>query len=193
MNDVINTVLRDRERILSRISPKKLADYDFTQTHLKSTNVATDLDYQRVYKSFYVMGRRSGTWYQFYFALLEREKLNRSITFEAVLRTTFENMGGRVEPSFSSKLVATIRPEAPIYDDVVRNNLGIAKPHYYKPARVRLLEALAAYKQIEGFYAVALKSDAFGTLKAEFDRRFPAFTHFTNTKKLDVLLWQWRN
>jgi len=157
MNDVINTVLRDRERILSRISPKKLADYDFTQTHLKSTNVATDLDYQRVYKSFYVMGRRSGTWYQFYFALLEREKLNRSITFEAVLRTTFENMGGRVEPSFSSKLVATIRPEAPIYDDVVRNNLGIAKPHYYKPARVRLLEALAAYKQIEGFYACCIE------------------------------------
>jgi hypothetical protein len=27
----------------------------------------------------------------------------------------------------------------------------------------------------------------------KFDRRFPDFTHFTDTKKLDIMLWQWRN
>jgi hypothetical protein len=181
-------MLRDRERILSRINSKKLEDYNFTQTRLKTTNVATNLDYQRVYKSFYVMRQRPAAWYRFYFDLLEREKSNRSITFEAVLDVTFETMSGRVEPSFSSKLVATIRPEAPVYHDVVRNNLGIAKPRYDKPAQDRLANARDAYKRIERFYAAALKSDAFVKLKTEFDRRLSDFTHFTNTKKLDVLL-----
>jgi hypothetical protein len=139
------------------------------------------------------MGRRSAAWYQFYFGLLEGEKANRSISFEAVLGVTFETMGHRVEPSFSSKLVATIRPEAPIYDEVVRNNLGIPKPRYYKPAHARFSDALAAYKQIEGFYATALESDGFEKLKAEFDQKLPDYAHFTDTKKLDILLWQWRD
>jgi hypothetical protein len=192
-NGIIDRVLGDSERIFCRISCKKLADYDFTQTRLKATNVATDLHYQRVYKSFYVMGRRSAAWYEFYFGLLEREKANRSISFETVLGITFETMGQRVEPSFSSKLVATIRPELPIYDEVVRDNLGIPKPRYHKPANVRFSDALAAYQQIEGFYCTALESGGFAKLKAEFDRRLPGYTHFSDTKKLDILLWQWRD
>jgi hypothetical protein len=192
MNNIVDRMLRESDRIFCRISRKKLADYDLTQTRLKATNVATDLHYQRVYKSFYVMWRRSAAWYKFYFGLLEREKANRNIKFEAVLGSIFE-IGDRVEPSFSSKLVATIRPDAPIYDGVVRANLGLAKPRYDKPADVKFSDALNAYKQIEGFYATALGSGGFEKLKTAFDQRFPAFAHFTDTKKLDTLLWQWRN
>src|SRR4030095_10765360 len=129
--------------------------------------------YQRVYKRFYVMGRRSAQWYEFYFGMLEREKTHSDLRFEAVLTATFEATG-RVEPSLSSKLLATVRPDAPVYDEYVRVNLGISKPRYYKPAKIRLADARTAYQRIEEFYADALPSDEFGSLRAEFDQSFPA-------------------
>ena len=189
---VLAAIWRDHKPIFERISIKKLADYEQTQTRLRMTNVFTDFSYQRVYKSFYVMGRRSVAWYEFYFGLLEREKRNQSLTFESVLRTTL-NETGRVEPSFSSKLVATVRPELPVYDEMVRVNLAIQKPRPFKPADIRFTDALLAYEKIQAFYEVALPSNCFDALRFEFDRRFPDFTHFTDTKKLDIMLWQWRN
>jgi hypothetical protein len=99
---------------------------------------------------------------------------------------------GRVEPSFSSKLVATIRPEMPVYDSIVRNRLGIANPRHYKSAETRLADAEQAYDRIECFYACTLPTEEFAALKDEFDRCVPQFAHFTATKKLDILLWQWR-
>jgi len=125
MNDIIAKLLLDRERIFVRIrkKDKDLANYDLTQRMLQVTN-ASDLEYQRVYKSFYVVRQRSQQWYSDYFNLLEREKSNRDIVLAAVLRDIF-SLTQRVEASFLSKLVHTIRPELPVYDDFVRGHLKL--------------------------------------------------------------------
>jgi hypothetical protein len=123
---------------------------------------------------------------------LEKEKRNHTLKFEDTLRAIFAETKGRVEPSFASKLVATCRPEAPVYDDWVCRNLGIRKPRAYKPPAVRLQDALEAYEKLIVFYREAMPSAIAGSLASEFDRRFPAFAHFTPVKKLDVLLWQMR-
>jgi hypothetical protein len=56
----------------------------------------------------------------------------------------------------------------------------------------RLREAQTAYREIEQFFTSALQSNTVRDLNAEIDRRFGDFAHFTPTKKLDLLLWQWR-
>ena len=61
------------------------------------------------------------------------------------------------------------------------------------PANIRLTDALRAYEEIQAFYEENLPSNIFQKLKSEFDRKFSQFAHFTDTKKLDILLWQWRD
>ena len=53
-DNIIVSMWDDRARILDRINVKKLDSYNYVQSRLSRTNVATDLDYQRIYKGFYV-------------------------------------------------------------------------------------------------------------------------------------------
>ena len=190
---IIANMWRDHEHIFERIgdSIKKLEQYDQTQKRLKTTNVSSDADYQRAYNSYYRMRQRPVHWYEFYFTLLEQEKSNEDLTFEFVLRQ-IDNEFKHIEPSFASKLVATVRPERPVYDDIVCKNLAIQKPSQYKPKDIKFRDALDAYENIEQFFNAALRLDSFAAIKLEFDQKFSKFAHFTDAKKLDILLWQWR-
>lgn len=189
-DQIIDELYRDREIIFGNIKPKKLEAYNDTQSLLHKTDVSADRNYQRNFNGFYRVRQKSESWYEFYFDLLEREKENNHLTFDAVLRKMYE-FKGNVETSFSSKLVATVRPDMPVYDEKVREKLSIKKPRS-RNSETRLKEALDAYANIETFFLAALSSDAFRTLETEFDLRLSKFSHLTLTKKLDILLWQWR-
>ena len=191
-DNIIISMWADRVRILERIKVTKLDSYDYLQKRLSKTNVAADLEYQSKYIGFYVMGRRPAGWYSCYFNLLEQQKKNRRLLFEETLRNIHSSTR-RVEPSFSSKLVATVRPEMPVYDSLVLANLNIKRPRSYVPADIRLTDALRAYEEIQTFHEDLLRYKFFQKLKSEFDRRFSQFSHFTDAKKLDILLWQWRD
>lgn len=52
-----------------------------------------------------------------------------NVSFEEVLQYLYSDLG-RVEPSFSSKLVATIDDSKPVWDVHVLNNLGLKQPYY---------------------------------------------------------------
>ncbi len=97
---------------------------------------------------------------------------------------------GRIEASFSSKLVATINPNKPIWDEFVLKNLGIKKPTTYSKNRIE--KTIEIYMGIEGFYANFMKSNECQALLVEFDSHFPN-TNLTQTKKVDLLLWQTRD
>lgn len=191
LNHIIGTVLANRERIFQRINEKELARYDFLQKNLHSTDVSSDREYQRTFNSFYVVQRRKPDWYSYFYAFLEREKENSAITFEKTL-TEFHAALGRVEPSFASKLVATVRPEAPVYDSFVRQNLRLKAPPQYKRPDIRIEGYINLYSEMERCYETALTTPDAVTLETEFDVRFPTYAHFTKMKKLDLMLWQMR-
>jgi hypothetical protein len=191
VQDIVATVLANRERIFQRISEKELARYDFLQSNLKKLDVSSDREYQRTFNSFYVVQRRKVEWYGFFYEYLEAHKGNSQIAFGRVLRDFFSVLG-RVEPSFASKLVATIRPDAPVYDAFVRQNLGLTVPPQYKTPEVRINGLIDVYSKMEGIYAHALSGENAAALETEFDLRFPAYAHFTQLKKLDLMLWQMR-
>ena len=130
-------------------------------------------------------------WYELYFSLLEREKLNQSVTFDDVFREIFRATH-RNEPSFCSKLVATIRPEMPVYDSYVRENLSLNTPRPHQPRETRLQGFLRAYSVLEETIAHLLTDQRYSQLKIAFDEKYPLYSHLTDTKKLDLVLWQYR-
>ena len=189
---ILRSLEKDLETVLARIRPAQLERYWTLCDDLWRTNVAPDREYQRTFNAFFRMQRRSEDWYQYYFGLLESKKRDVSVTFQGVIEQIYADTC-RVEPSFSSKLVATIRPDKPVYDKYVMVNLCLKIPGAHKRPEDRLVGLVAMYASLEEKVDALVKDEIFKTmLKPAFDRRFGAFTGFTDVKKLDFLLWQYR-
>lgn len=193
---ILDLLRTNIDAILERITISHLERYCYLQTRLMDTDVSSDEEYQRKFNGFYKMGRRGTEWYENYFGLLKDEKRNLCITFEQVLRSIYNEFTekGRVEPSFASKLVATIRPdEMPIYDKYVRQNLDVRMPGQWKAAEVRLEGCILKYAELEKEIKRLISEPIFtNELRPAFDRKRPAFAHISDVKKLDFLLWQHR-
>ena len=188
----LDSLRKNIDDILQRITLSHLQRYETLQTDLGTKSVDSDQGYQRIFNGFYRMQRRTEEWYRYYFSMLQREKHNKSITFRQVLEKIYAQKH-RVEPSFSSKLVATIRPEMPVYDKHVRENLSLKVPPQYRPAKDRVKEFIKAYAALEGKVATLIRDPIFTTkLRPAFDKAFPAYVHISDVKKLDFLLWQYR-
>jgi hypothetical protein len=188
---ILTQLLQSVDVTLARITPSHLERYDTLQRSLHTTDVSVDLKYRRMFNGYYRMHRKPKDWYDFFFALLEGEKDNGAITF----REVFERVYGekrRVEPSFCSKLVATIRGDMPVYDKYVRVNLSLVIPRPSERPEARVGKFISVYADLHAKQSQLMLSEQFPKLRRAFDERFDAYTHFTDTKKLDLLLWQYR-
>lgn len=109
----------------------------------------------------------------------------------ASLQKSIERQG-RLEASFSSKLVATIRPDKPIYDKYVRQNLSLAAPAGHLPPEIRIWKFLDLNFSIEAKTNTLVQHASFQELRDAFDDKFSSYAHVTDIKKLDLFLWQHR-
>ena len=179
------------ENVLSRLAEpgtaQKLRVYDYLQEALWKVDVRTDAKYQRRYRGFYRVRQRPETWHARYFDLLEVAK-RTPMPFDVALRA-FCKQTGRVEASFVSKLVATINPKAPVWDQFVLRNLKLRKPSYHADQPYRLAECITVYKEICARVAALAASSEGAAWVGGFDVEWPEFEHFTTTKKIDVFLW----
>lgn len=109
----------DGEKILheSLVNALGLRDYDFIMKHAYKTNVEHDSDFQKRFNVFYRV-RKDEAWRKEYYSVFESAKNNPDISFEFILNELF-NRTGYVEPSFSSKMLATIDSSKPIWDSRV--------------------------------------------------------------------------
>ena len=85
-------------------------------------NVTTDKDFQRKFNGFYRV-RRNSEWQNVFYDIMENGK-TEDLTFEGVLQQIY-NKTGRVEASFSSKLIHTLNHNMPIWDQFVLQNLNL--------------------------------------------------------------------
>lgn len=177
--------------ILTRIKASELSRYDELERSLPRTKVDADRGFQRTFKGYYRVRGRGPEWCTCFFSVLEREKRNRAVAFRNVLEEGYRGTG-RVERAFSSKLVATIRPELPVCDKYVCENLGLAIPGGYEPAERRVDRLVGLYDDLCRQVADLVKSAAFAELRKHFDSRHRDYSHLTDTKKLDLLLWKYR-
>ena len=165
-----------------------LSKYNYIMDRLSQIDVSLDASFQKKYNGFYRMRQRPPEYYAIYFNFMKKHK-TKDVIFEEVLRY-FHSSFGRIEASFSSKLMATINPDKPVWDEFVLKNLGIIKPPTYSKNRIE--KTVAVYKQIEHFYDEFLQTMECQELVNIFDMHFPN-TKITKTKKVDLLLWQNRD
>ena len=144
-------------------------------------------EFQRKYKGFYRV-RRNDDWCQSYFSYMERNKGNR-FTFEDVLTHMFEATG-RIEASFSSKLLATIHPDKPIWDSYVMSQLNLAQPAKgQKNKQKQLKQTISKYYQLTEWYERYIETPNAKNVVKAFDETFPNATQITDIKKIDCALW----
>ncbi|MBQ7541939.1 MAG: hypothetical protein IJT44_06565 [Clostridia bacterium] len=165
---------------------KGMEKYACIMRQVRATNVSSDEDFQRTFAGFYKV-RRNAAWRKAYFDLFEANKHDRDVSFASILRSMFGSTG-RIEASFSSKMLATLRPEMPIWDSIVLAALHV-KPCRDSDKQKRLERTIELYDSIVCRYdrfASLPESDA---LVRAFDAAFPEYVGFSKTKKIDFLIW----
>ncbi len=86
-------------------------------------------------------------------------------------------------------MVATINPNFPVWDEHVLNNLGLKKPA--DGTKNRIEKNIELYNSIVKWYVDFLPTyDAKRMIKL-FDARYKT-ANITDTKKIDLILWQMR-
>lgn len=154
---------------------------------VKTKDVSNDFGFQKTFNAFYRI-RRNAEWRRCYYGLFEcAKKVN--LSFEEVINKLYAETGN-VEASFSSKMLATIDPNKPIWDQYVLHNLGLELKG--KTPQERIGNAAVVYKQIENWFDDYMKTDEAYENIAEFDRWFPNYTWLSPVKKIDYLLWSKR-
>lgn len=163
-----------------------LAKYQTIQALYKGTNVNSDRDFQRKFNHFYRV-RRGQEWQKPFYELLEKAK-HQDLTFEGILEE-LTRLTGRLEASFSSKLLATAFPEKPVIDSVVLNNLALKLP--YSGAKDRKQTIVKVFDKLENKLLEILNSEIGIYLVEKFNTMYPK-SGITNIKMLDLVLWQTR-
>jgi hypothetical protein len=162
--------------------------YTFIVKELSKRDISKDLNYQRVFNAFYVV-RRNSKWRKIYYDYFESQKNNKDLTFEMVLCYLYKKTG-RVEASFSSKLLSTVNPIKPIWDVYVLKNLGI-KMNVGKP-QDRIEQAIKRYQDIHETYVRLVKSEWGKSAIAKFNELLPDARWISDIKKVDFFIWQTR-
>lgn len=183
-----------REEIVAVFSKDALKNglkkYVDIMEYLHKTDVSTDREFQKMYNHFYRMRQRKPEFYQTYFDYMEKMKGNAdTLTFEDVFYY-IKNKTNRCEASFSSKLLATLNPDKPVWDMYVLENLGIKK--IQSSSKNREQKIIEAYQQINQWYHDFLGTEETGFILQIFDEMFPN-VKITATKKVDLFLWQHRS
>ncbi len=156
---------------------------DIIQSVMK-INVAADADFQRTFNYFYVV-RRNAAWRKIYYDYFERIK-NEKPTFKEIITYLYEQTGN-IEPSFSSKMLASIDPDKPIWDKYILQNLG--KELKGKTKQEQLENAIMLYAEIERWYKSFLDTDEAKECIEVFDRLMPDYRWISRTKKIDSVIW----
>ena len=164
-----------------------LDKYQFIMSRVKETDVSKDADFQRTFNGFYIV-RRNEAWRKIYYEHFEKVK-NEAPTFASILTHLYESTGN-IEPSFSSKMLATIYPDKPIWDRYVVQNLNMELVGATK--QERLENAISLYGKIEKWYSEFLQTDKANECIEAFDRVMPDYAHISSIKKIDSILWSIR-
>lgn len=190
-NDKITKEIKEPAYVLQNLlaSGIGLDKYERILKMYLEVNVSQDETFQKLFNSFYVI-RMDKTWRNKYYTLFEEVK-NSKPTFDYIINELLK-LTGRVEASFSSKILATICPDEPILDQFVMKFLG-EKISSDGSKGKRVEEAIKVYHNIEEWYLNYLKTENAKQCIRIFDTTFTNYTWLSETKKIDFYLWSIRD
>lgn len=165
-----------------------LDKYAFIEQSVHRVDVSQDEYFQCKFNGFYVV-RRNAEWRTAYYRLFEEMKQAEAADFGTILDKMYQ-VTGNVEASFSSKMLATLRPEMPIWDRYVVQNLGLKLPTQNDPARLQKTKDM--YAEIVWWYEDFLATENAAECLAKFDEVLPDYVWLSDIKKIDFYLWSIR-
>lgn len=188
---------KDMHQVLVNVSA--LSSYEKTLS-LYETNVAIDDKYQKNFTSYYRV-RRDAAWLTKYYAFMEENKNNANLKFNDIItylstiphkvKKSSVNPTGfatTIEASFSSKMLATIQPNHPIWDSQVMRFLGIRIPHNLTQEK-KLKYIIKIYEQLSLDVGAFINTEKGHNYIKQFDYHFPEYSKFNSYKKIDFYLW----
>ncbi|MBQ3612155.1 MAG: hypothetical protein IJA01_07810 [Firmicutes bacterium] len=164
-----------------------LDQYKYIMEKVKQVDVSLHTDFQRNFNGFYMV-RRNEAWRKVYYDYFEKVKTDKP-TFQEIIMHLFQYTGN-IEPSFSSKMLATICPEKPIWDKYIVQNLGIELDGVTKDEKLK--NAISLYSDIEKWYEKFLKTDKAKECIEAFDSVLPGYKWVSTIKKIDCIIWSIR-
>ena len=182
MNFDVNKIFQNR-----LASSMGLDKYQYIMKKVREINVSSDAEFQKTFNGFYIV-RRNETWRKTYYGFFEQAK-SETPTFTEIIKYMYETTGNIV-PSFSSKMLATLCPEKPIWDRYVIQNLNMKLSG--KTSQEKLENVIALYADIEKWYADFLKTDKAKECIRVFDQTLPDYSGISDIKKIDSILWSIR-
>ena len=178
----VNKVFQDRLAV-----SLGLDKYRYIMEHVQTVNIAKDAEFQRIFNGFYIV-RRNASWRKVYYDYFDKVK-SGTPTFADTLTYLYE-CTENIEPSFSSKMLATIFPDKPIWDRYVVQNLNLRLVGSSKENKLK--NAIVLYSDIEKWYKDFLETDKAMECIDMFDRTLPDYKWMSNIKKIDCILWSIR-
>lgn len=163
-----------------------LEQYGYIISQWKIVDVSTDGDFQTKFNGFYRV-RRNAEWRECYYGLFQRGKTEK-LSFADIITHLYEQTGN-IEPSFSSKMYATLNADKPIWDQYVLMNLNMQLDGR---GEERLQNAINLYARIEAWYKDFLESKNGKECIDTFDKALPSYSWISRTKKIDCFLWGMR-
>lgn len=170
-------VLKQREKDIER--------YAYIMEQVWKVNVSEDESFQRVFNAFYRV-RRDDEWRKVFYELFEKVKQNSQSRFDRTLENLLARTGN-IEPSFVSKMIATIAPDEPIWDSHVLEVLGL-KPRK-KSGKYQFDDVYDCYCNIGNWYDDFKRLPVAKKWVRAFDRALPEHKDIGVTKKIDFILW----
>ena len=164
-----------------------LDKYNYLRNEVYNYDVSKDKNFQKTFNSFYRV-RRNEKWRIKFYSYFEKIKNNPEISFDIVVKDLLLETG-YLEASFSSKLLATINTNMPIWDQYVLNNLGFKVSGSTK--QERLDSVIEIYgKIIEQEKKLLERED----IKKSVDKMREEFNEYdlSEIKALDYILWNSR-
>ncbi len=155
--------------------------------------VATQ-EFRTKFNGYYRLRQRSTEWYDKFYSLFESQfRIERS--FEDLLRE-MHTVSGSLEVSFISKLIATVNPDKPIWDQYVVRNIGL-ESEWLRSSRLskekRIQKAVEIYNKIVKWYSDFLNDETGKACIEQFDQVLPQYKDsISDIKKIDCILWSKR-
>ena len=166
---------------------------------LHDIDISSDVEYQKNFTGYYRV-RRDKEWLQEYYNYMEAHKNDTELSFENILRATStiphkvkktpsnNGFATSIEPSFASKMLATLKPDHPIWDSQVVRTLNITVDPSLS-GEEKIQSYVHAYEQLTLEIRNFIQTKEGNACIKQFDITFPNLKYISPFKKIDYYLW----
>lgn len=179
----------DGEQALAAAIEKyyELPKYQYIMDNIFSVTLTNKDEEIRKYFNGYYNIRKNTNWLNNYYAVFEKKKVRANVvTFEEILEEI--SLGNMLEPSYASKMLATLNPEKPIWDSRVKSILEFNIQGNTREKKKKSI--INIYYRIEETYKSYLES-AEGIRNIELFDRIIGYKYplLSKIRKLDFMIW----